>query len=80
MSKKNLYQKKKLPKVEEIKPIRPLEKITVTDWVWIQIDESQSRVTDRGLDRGRRIKFRIPRRELEAAKIKYKNKNLKILE
>jgi hypothetical protein len=80
MSKKNLYQKKKLPKVEEIKPIRPLEKIVCTDWVWIQIDESQSRVTDRGLDRGRRIKFRIPRRELEAAKIKYKNKNLKILE
>ena len=69
-----------LPKDENLKPIRPLERVVVKDWLWIEIDEQQSRKADKGIEKGKRMKMRIPRRELEAAKIKYANKNLKILE
>ena len=79
MSRKDLYQKNKLPKLDELRAIRPLEKTVCSDWIWIEIDETQSRVTDRGLDKKRRMKMRIPKRELEAARIKYAKKNLKLL-
>lgn len=79
MKNKELYQKSRLPKMEELRPIRPLEKTVCSDWVWIEIDETQSAQVDRGVSTGKRMKMRIPKRELDAARIKYAKKNLKIL-
>lgn len=70
---------RKLPSDEELKAIRPLQKKIVSDYVWIEIDQTQSRDTDKGVIKGARMKFRIPRYELEAARKKYQNKNLKVL-
>jgi len=68
-----------LPKDDDLKPIRPLKRVTVADWLWIEIDETKSRSSDKGLDKVKRMKFRIPKHELESSKIKYANKNLKII-
>ncbi len=67
------------PSDEELRPIRPIETISVRDWIWIEVDETQSQRVDRGVIKGKRIKMRIPRRELELAKKKYSKKRLKIL-
>lgn len=68
-----------LPKDDDLKPIRPLKRVIVAEWLWIEIDETKSQINHKGLDKVKRIKFRIPKHELEASKIKYANKNLKII-
>jgi len=69
----------RFPTDDELRPIRPVETISVKDWIWIEVDETQSQQIDRGVIKGKRIKMRIPRRELELAKKKYSKKRLKIL-
>jgi len=69
----------RFPTDDELKPIRPTTKTICSDWIWIELDETQSRDTDKGLDKKRRMRMRIPKRELDAARIKYAKKNLKIL-
>ena len=68
-----------LPKDEHLKPIRPITIVQDTDVIWIQVDQTQSRETDRGMEKNGRMKMKIPRSQLEFYRKKYKNKNLKIL-
>ena len=73
------YKMRRFPTDDELRPIRPIETISVKDWIWIEVDETQSQQVDRGVVKGKRIKMRIPKRELELAKKKYSKKRLKIL-
>ena len=68
-----------LPKDEYLKPIRPITIVQETDLIWIQVDQTQSRQTDRGMEKSGRMKMKIPRSQVEFYKKKYINKNLKIL-